>query len=235
MKILISEVRNIIDEHAWIILSINLYNKKGGENYLICKMSAFVKESAVGLSLCLVCSRSISRNINGRLRVHGPQNDRCPGSGRLPRVDGDISTSVPPNKCPLHSANDDNNPTTGWDVLKLLRTCRWKQLRRVPRAARSNLADLLSGIFSTIASEPRMFLPGSSFSWSSTVVSPFPNEEADSMRGPSRRGSTNGSATFGQTLWLLRGGGGGGGVTVRMAAVVRESNETSGPTRYSSG
>ena len=79
---------------------------------------------------------------------------RCPGSGRLPRADGDISTSVPPNKCPLHSANDDNNPTTGWDVLKLLQTCRWKQLRRVPRAARSNLADLLSEIFSTIASEP---------------------------------------------------------------------------------
>ena len=69
-----------------------------------------------------------------------------------------------------------------------------------------------------------MFLPGSSFSWSSTVVSPLPNEEADGMRGPSRRGSTNGSATFGQTLWLLCRG-----VTVRMAAVVRESNGMSGP------
>ena len=69
-----------------------------------------------------------------------------------------------------------------------------------------------------------MFLPGSRFSWSSTIVSPLPNEEADSMRGPSRHGSTNGSATFGQTLWLLRRG-----VTVQMAAVVRESNGTSGP------
>ena len=155
---------------------------------------------------------------------------RCPGSGRLPRADGDISTSVPPNKCPLHSANDDNNPTTGWDVLKLLQTCRWKQLRHVPRAARSNLADLLSEIFSTIAS-------GADECPCLDQASPgLPPLHPRSRTRPTARGVPHGvDQPTDSRLPVKPSGCSVGGSLFRWQQLPWSQTGRAGPTRYSSG
>ena len=54
-------------------------------------------QNSTSSALCAACNRAMPLRRDGNMRIHGPVNDRCQGSGRPPlsvQVDSHVSPSV---------------------------------------------------------------------------------------------------------------------------------------------
>ena len=109
---------------------------------------------------CAVCGRTIQVRLDGKMKTHGPQAHRCPGSGELPANTGSISppgpnsstASLSPQATWKGPLQQDTTPSVGPTSPPSINPgCfNGRILKRIPRASRLQLAQKLTSILKTI-------------------------------------------------------------------------------------
>ena len=114
---------------------------------------------------CSVCRRVIQVRLDGRIITHGPQSNRCPGSGNWP---ADLPSTVPSNsssaqnsnssvtnhRCPQMEAPPNSSYTTA-STAPFVNPgrCIGRILKRIPKASRALAAQKLTSILIAINSK----------------------------------------------------------------------------------
>jgi hypothetical protein len=109
---------------------------------------------------CTHCLRVLSLTTVGLLHSHG---HGCPGSGQLPVAGSLKSVSLCPKRntpsslaspdlaSTSSSANQSQSPS---DIMEMLRQCRCRVLKRVPKASRIPAAEKLAGTLQQVLAHP---------------------------------------------------------------------------------
>ena len=85
--------------------------------------------------ICPGCSKSIATHQSGRFRVHGPVNNRCIFSNKLPVPVSDTE----PNNAPI-----DATSFTANDFINVIKAFKCKTLKYVPKAARIHFSHAVN-------------------------------------------------------------------------------------------
>ena len=92
---------------------------------------------------CTICHRSMPVRLDGLIRIHGPTDRRCAGSGLPPHLDNPVlATST--------NVVEDQQPDSLESLILCFKKSRAHTIKRIPKGCRSKAADKLSKILDNI-------------------------------------------------------------------------------------
>ena len=116
-------------------------------------MSEYAANRQVARAICSVCSRSLPVRLDGMIRIHGPRQNRCPGSEQPP-ISKDTNQEVgillsPQSSCVSSANSDDTQP----HHLIAPGQSKQKILKRIPKGSRNRATSKLTAILRDISGD----------------------------------------------------------------------------------